>query len=62
MFTAPYFDTGIAHYLLEPEMNHALPHILAAAMLAYHTLDYDNESRLSKKGRDASTRRDKTLV
>ncbi len=49
MFTAPYFDTGIAHYLLEPEMNHALPR-LAAAMLAYHTLDYDNESRLSKKG------------
>lgn len=49
IFSAPYFDTGIAHYLLEPEMNHALPR-LAAAMLAYHTLDYDNESRLSKKG------------
>lgn len=48
-FTAPYFDTGIAHYLLEPEMNHALPRV-AAAILSYHTLDYEEDVRLAKKG------------
>lgn len=48
-FTAPYFDTGVAHYLIEPEMNHALPRV-AAAFLAYHTLDYDEGARLAKKG------------
>ena len=46
---AGYFDTGIAHYLLEPEMNHALPRV-AAAFLSYHTFDYDEGSRLAQKG------------
>lgn len=48
-FTARYFDTAIAHYLLEPEMNHALPR-LAAAYANYHTLDYSDSARIPKKG------------
>ncbi len=49
MFSASYYDTGVAHYLLEPEMNHALPRV-AAAYLNYHTLDYTDGERLPKKG------------
>ena len=48
-FTAPYYDTSVAHYLLEPEMSHALPRV-AAAYLEYHTLDYEEGERLRKKG------------
>lgn len=48
-FTAEYYDTSVAHYLLEPEMNHALPRV-AAAYLEYHTLDYSEGDRLRKKG------------
>lgn len=49
-FTAPFYDTSVAHYLLEPEMNHSMPRV-AAAFLDYHTLDYDDGSeRLRKKG------------
>ncbi len=48
-FTAPYYDTSVAHYLIEPEMNHALPRV-AAAYLEYHTLDYEEGDRLRKKG------------
>ncbi len=48
-FTAAYYDTAIAHYLLEPEMNHALPRV-ASAYLSYHTVDYTEETRLRKKG------------
>ncbi|MCM1505254.1 MAG: DNA polymerase I [Muribaculum sp.] len=47
--TAAYYDTAIAHYLLEPEMNHALPRV-ASAYLGYHTVDYTEEARLRKKG------------
>ncbi len=47
--TAPYYDTAIAHYLLEPEMNHALPRV-AAAYLGYHTVDYTEDARIRKKG------------
>ena len=48
-FTAAYYDTAIAHYLIEPEMNHALPHV-AAAYLGYHTVDYTDDVKLRKKG------------
>ncbi len=33
-FEAPYFDTSVAHYLIDPEMKHTLP------MLARRYLDY----------------------
>lgn len=48
-FTAPYYDTSVAHYLIEPEMNHSFPRVVAA-YLDYHTLDYDDTSRTRKKG------------
>lgn len=48
-FSAQYYDTSIAHYLLEPEMNHALPRV-AAAYLHYHTVDYTEDTRIRKKG------------
>ncbi|MCM1333314.1 MAG: DNA polymerase I [Bacteroides sp.] len=47
--TAAYYDTSLAHYLLEPEMNHALPRV-AAAYLDYGTLDYDGDDKIRKKG------------
>lgn len=47
--SAPYYDTSLAHYLLEPEMNHALPRV-AAAYLDYGTLDYDGDEKIRKKG------------
>lgn len=47
-FKARYYDTSVAHYLLEPEMNHSIQRI-AAAYLRYHTLDYSDD-RLPKKG------------
>ncbi len=37
-WTAPYFDTAIAHYLLQPEMRHAL-HLVASAYLGYQSLE-----------------------
>ncbi len=48
-FAASYYDTSVAHYLIEPEMSHALPRV-AAAYLEYHTLDYEEGDRLRKKG------------
>ncbi len=36
-FTAPYFDTAVAHYLLQPERNHSVPDI-APALLHYECL------------------------
>lgn len=47
-FNSKYYDTSVAHYLLEPEMNHAIQRV-AAAYLKYHTLDYSDD-RLPKKG------------
>lgn len=38
-----FFDTSVAHYLLQPEMRHTLP-IVASAMLNYRTLSYDDPS------------------
>ena len=40
---APYYDTSVAHYLLEPEMNHSLARV-AAARLNYHTSDFTAET------------------
>ncbi len=37
-WTAPYFDTAVAHYLLQPEMRHAL-HLVASAYLNFQSLD-----------------------
>ncbi len=47
--TAAYYDTSVAHYLLEPEMNHALPRV-AASYLDYNTLDYEADDKIRKKG------------
>lgn len=47
--TASYYDTSLAHYLLEPEMNHALPRVVAA-YLDYGTLDYEADDKIRKKG------------
>ena len=48
-FTAPYFDTAVAHYLLQPERNHSVPDI-APALLNYECLPSITEP----KGRSAS--------
>lgn len=40
---AKFFDTSVAHYLLQPEMRHTLP-MVASAMLNYHTMSYDDPS------------------
>ena len=37
-FTAPYYDTGVAHYLLDPERKHDTATI-ALAMMDYKTID-----------------------
>lgn len=39
-----FFDTSVAHYLLQPEMRHGLSDV-AAAYLGYHTLGYDVADR-----------------
>ena len=48
-FTAPYYDTAVAHYLLQPERGHS------TAELAYELLQYTAitpESLLGPKGRN----------
>jgi DNA polymerase-1 len=48
-FTAPYYDTSIAHYLLQPERGHSI------AEVAYEMLHYTAitpESMLGPKGRN----------
>lgn len=42
---APYIDTSVAHYLIQPEMKHTLPEV-AASVISYHTSDYSTELRL----------------
>lgn len=39
--TAPYFDTAVAHYLVQPEMNHDLPR-LSNILLNYDTIPVDS--------------------
>lgn len=48
-FTAPYYDTAVAHYLLQPERGHS------TAEVAYELMHYSAitpESLLGPKGRD----------
>ena len=48
-FTAPYYDTAVAHYLLQPERGHSI------AEMAYELLHYNAitaESLLGPKGRN----------
>lgn len=47
-FTAPYYDTSVAHYLLQPEMKHSLS-MLAYTYLNYRTLDYVDEGATTRK-------------
>lgn len=53
-FSAPYYDTSVAHYLLQPEMKHALS-ILAHHYLQYRTLDYVDEGATTRKVAEIST-------
>lgn len=49
LFTAPYYDTAVAHYLLQPERGHSI------AEMAYELLHYTAitpESLLGPKGRN----------
>ena len=39
--TAPYFDTAVAHYLVQPEMNHDLPR-LSSILLNYEPILEDS--------------------
>ncbi len=50
MWTAPYFDTSVAHYLLSPEMKHDLPTV-ALAFLGHKTADYELTATERKKVR-----------
>ncbi len=52
-FTAPYYDTAVAHYLLQPERGHSTSEI-AYELLHYTTVNADNV--LGTKGRQASKR------
>lgn len=46
-FSAPYYDTSVAHYLLQPEMKHSLS-LVAAAYLNLYTRDYNDDARSRK--------------
>ncbi len=47
-WSSQYYDTSVAHYLLEPEMNHSLPRV-ALAYLDYKTLEYAEEEPVRRK-------------
>ena len=47
-WTAPYFDTSVAHYLLQPEMKHDLPTV-AFTFLKHKTCDYELTATDRKK-------------
>ena len=53
VFTAPYYDTSVAHYLLQPEMKHSLS-MLAHTYLNYRTLDYVEEGATARKAVEIS--------
>lgn len=50
----PFFDTMLAHYLIEPEQKHSLDY-LAETYLHYKTISY--ESLVGKKGKNQKTLR-----
>lgn len=56
-WTAPWFDTSVAHYLLSPESQHELWSV-AFAVLHIKTLDYDMTSVQRKKAAE----RDESLA
>ncbi len=47
-FSTHYYDTSVAHYLLQPEMRHNLSG-LAFTYLGYRTLDYTDDASASRK-------------
>lgn len=53
--SAPYYDTSVAHYLLDPEMKHTMPYI-AGKYLGYSPVDMeaDGSTRTSRKQRSLS--------
>ncbi len=48
-FKARYYDTSVAHYLLQPEMRHSLLQV-ALIYLHYRTLDYSDSTRTRAVG------------
>ncbi len=56
-FTAPYFDTSIAHYLLNPDKSHILDFvaydILGYKTLTYHLTDLERRHAAQRPGPDA---------
>ncbi len=62
LISAPYYDTSVAHYLLEPEMKHTLA-ALAPSMLHYEVMESNSDARkpASKKGQ-VMTLTDATLT
>ena len=55
----PFFDTMIAHYLLQPDMRHNMD-LLAETYLNYQTLSI--ESLIGKKGKNQKSMRDVDLA
>ncbi|MDE6629654.1 MAG: DNA polymerase I, partial [Muribaculaceae bacterium] len=45
--SAPYFDTSLAHYVLQPEMRHRLADV-AVSVLRFQTADFDDEAAARK--------------
>ncbi len=52
IMSAHYYDTSVAHYLLQPEMRHRLADI-ALTYLNYTAMDYADDIRTSRRGQDA---------
>ena len=52
-FSARYYDTSVAHYLLQPEMRHALSNV-ALTYLGRHSSDYIGE-KIGKSGEIPTT-------
>lgn len=46
-WVAKHYDISLAHYLLQPEMRHSLS-VIAAEVLGYRTLDFDNSASSGK--------------
>ncbi len=53
-FLSPYFDTSVAHYLLQPEMRHSLS-VIASTYINYQTLLFDDPAAEKKIGVELSS-------
>ena len=53
-FSVRYYDTSVAHYLLQPEMRHALSNV-ALTYLGRHSSDYIGE-KIGKSGENPTTK------